>query len=258
MRAISCPPPAPPRGETQDVLFDGALQIFQSGRGYRFSLDALLLADFATVKRRDRVVDLGTGNGVIALLLARRYGEITIAALEIQPALAERATRNVRVNQLMQQIRVIAGDVRAIEQLLPAASSDVVVCNPPYRPATAGRLSPDNEKRIARHEVSGGLSDFIDAAAFLLNNRGRAAVIYLADRAVELLATMRAARLEPKRMRFVHSFVGAKASLVLVEAIKTGRAGVDILPPLIVYRARKEYSEEVAGIIRGDRPSAKR
>lgn len=251
MRAINYPAVAPHQGETRDVLFDGELQILQNSKGYRFSLDALLLADFTTVKRRDRVVDLGTGNAVIALLLARRCDAATITALEIQPELAERAKRNVRINRLAKQIQVMTGDVRAVAQLLPAASSNLVVCNPPYRPVTAGRLSPDDEKRIARHEVSGGLSDFVGAAAYLLNNKGRAAFVYLADRVVELLALMRAARLEPKRVRFVHSFVGTVAALVLVEAVKTARAGAKILPPLIIYREGKVYGDEVAAIIRG-------
>jgi tRNA1Val (adenine37-N6)-methyltransferase len=163
----------------------------------------------------------------------------------------ERAERNIRLNQLEKQIQIAAGDVRAIARIAPAASFDVTVCNPPYRLADSGRNSPNDEKRIARHEFSGGLGDFLNAARFLLRVKGRIALVYLADRTVELLVAMRAARLEPKRVRMVHSSIGAEASLILVEGIREGRKGVKILPPLIVYREGKEYCEEVAEILRG-------
>jgi tRNA1Val (adenine37-N6)-methyltransferase len=244
-------PPTQKSPETLDALFNGTLKLFQSRSGYRFSLDALLLADFVTVKRRERVIDLGAGNGVIPLVLARLHDSAEITAVEIQPALVERAERNIRLNQLTQQIQIFAGDVRAPARIAPAASFDVAVCNPPYRLAGSGRISASDEKRIARHEVSGALGDFLGAAKFLLRANGRIALVYLAERAIELLVAMRAARLEPKRLRLVHSFADAEASLVLVEGIKDGRKGVKILAPLIVYGADKEYSDEVAGIIRG-------
>ena len=244
-------PAAQTTGETLDALFSGALKLFQSRHGYRFSLDALLLAHFVTVKRRERVIDLGTGNGVIALVLARLHDDIAIAGVEIQSAMVERAARNIRLNQLAKQIRVHAGDVRAIETIAARASFDAAVCNPPYRQASSGRSSPNDEKRIARHECCGGLGDFLEAAGFVLRSKGRVALVYLADRAVELFSAMHAARLEPKRVRMVHSFINAEASLVLVEGIKDGRKGVKMLPPLIVYRDDKEYSAEVAAIIAG-------
>ena len=146
---------------------------------------------------------------------------------------------------------MLADTAFAAEAIVPAASFDVAVCNPPYRLASSGRSSPNDEKRIARHECCGALGDFLSAAEIVLRTKGRVALVYLADRAVELFAAMHAARLEPKRLRMVHSFIGAQASLVLVEGIKDGRNGVKILPPLIVYRGDKEYSAEVAAIIAG-------
>ncbi len=234
-----------------DALFDGALKLFQSRGGYRFSLDALLLAYFATLKRNERVVDLGTGNGVIPLILARLHPEVTIAGVEYQSAMAERAARNVKLNQLDQRISLRRGDVRAAGSIGSAASFDVVVCNPPYRRAASGRMSPNDEKQIARHEIHGKLGDFLTAAAFLLRAKGRMALVYLAGRAVDLLSSMRQARLEPKRLRMVHGFRDSGASLILVEGVKHGRSGVEILPPLIVYRRAKEYSDEVAAMIAG-------
>lgn len=243
--------PTQPADETLDTLFSGKLKLFQSRDGYRFSLDALLLANFVTVKPRERVIDLGTGSGVIPLILARLHENVALAGVEIQPAMVERAARNIRLNRLAAQIQIYAGDVRAMDRTTPAASFDVAVCNPPYRLAGSGRNSPNDEKRIARHEGCATLDDFLTGARFVLRGKGRVAVVYLADRAVELFSAMSAARLEPKRVRMVHSFVSAEASLVLVEGVKDGRRGVKILPPLIVYREGKAYSDEVAAIIGG-------
>ena len=245
-------PPTQKSDETLDALFHGKLKLFQSRDGYRFSLDALLLAHFVTLKRRESVIDLGTGNGVIPLILARLHEDAKITGVEFQPAMVDRAERNVRLNRLEIQVRICHGDVRRVEAIAPVASFDVAVCNPPYRLAGSGRISPNDERRIARHESRGALGDFLSAASFLLRAKGRVALVYLADRAVDLFSAMRAARLEPKRVRMVHSFIGAEASLVLVEGIKAGRSGVKILPPLIVYRGVKEYSEEVTALIAGD------
>lgn len=243
--------PAPKSEETLDTLFGGKLEIFQSRGGYRFSLDALLLAGFVTVKRGERVVDLGTGNGVVALVLALRHPSITVTGLENQPVMAQRARKNVRQNRLGNRIAIVAGDVRAIEACREAASCDVVVSNPPYRKRTGGRISPNREKQIARHEITAHLDDFVRAAAYLLRAKGRLALVYSAERAVELLAAMRAMKLEPKRLRMVHAFAGAEATLALVEGVKGGRSGVKVLPPLIIYRKGKEYSDELAAIIAG-------
>ncbi|MBM4296519.1 MAG: tRNA1(Val) (adenine(37)-N6)-methyltransferase [Deltaproteobacteria bacterium] len=241
----------PMRGETLDALFDGALELFQSRTGYRFSLDALLLAHFASFKHRDRVIDLGTGCGVIALILARSHPEISILGVEHQSALAGRAARNVTVNRFQSRVAIRRGDLRDAATIGPAESFDGAVCNPPYRRPTAGRISANDERKIARHEIHGGLDDFVNAAAYLLRVKGRLAVVYWAERAVDLLSTLRRAGLEPKRLRMVHSFKDSEASLILVEAVKQGRSGVKILPPLIVYREGKQYSDEVAALIAG-------
>ena len=238
-------------GESLDALFDGHLKLFQSRRGYRFSLDALLLAYFATLKRKERVIDLGTGNGVIPLILARLHPEVVITGVEYQSAMVERAARNFKLNKLDARISLCRGDVRAAGSIGSAGSFDGVVCNPPYRPRASGRMSPNDEKQIARHEIHGELGDFLAAAAYLLRAKGRMYLVYLASRAVDLLSSMRLARLEPKRLRMVHSFSDSEASLILVEGVKHGRSEVEILPPLIVYREGKEYSDEVAAMLAG-------
>ncbi|HWH77158.1 MAG TPA: methyltransferase, partial [Candidatus Binatus sp.] len=144
-------------GETCDALFDGQLRLFQSRSGYRFSLDALLLAGFVTVKPNDKFADLGTGSGIVPLLLARREKNISIVAVECQGALVERAKRNVRLNHLADQIEIVRGDVRRIGAVAQPETFDAVVFNPPYRKPGSGRLSPNDEKQIARHEINGDL-----------------------------------------------------------------------------------------------------
>src|ERR1044071_2224500 len=240
-------------GETMDALFNGRLTLYQSRPGYRFSLDALLLADFATIRSGDRVVDLGTGNGVVPLVLADLHPTIRVTGVELQRSLLERARRNVAANQLESRVEIIAGDVRRWGKIAAPASFDAAVCNPPYRRAGSGRLNPDAERQLARHEVSGGLQEFLAAAAFLLRAKGRMALVYPALRAVDLLAGMRHAGIEPKRLRLVHSFATAPASLLLAEGVKGGRGGLEVVGPLAIYRQGKEYSEEVASLIAGRR-----
>lgn len=237
--------------ESFDAFFDGRVTLYQSRAGYRFSLDALLLAHFVTVKTGARIVDLGTGNGVIPLALATLHRSIEVTGIELQPSMVERARRNIVQNELQSRIKIAHGDVRSPNQIAGAGVFDVAICNPPYRKSTSGRLSENRERQMARHEIAGGLAEFLGAGSFLLRAHGRIALVYNAVRSVDLLSAMRHAGLEPKRLRFVHSFAGAKASLVLVEAIKGGRSGLEVLPPLIVYRRDKTYSAEVASMIAG-------
>ena len=243
--------------ETLDALFQGDLKLRQSRRGYRFSLDALLLARFATVRPGESAADLGSGNGVIALILARFHPGLSITAVELQRQMAERARENVRLNGFEKRVKVLCGDVRAIARLAAPESHALVVCNPPYRKPTSGRISPDPEKRIARHEIEGRLDDFIRAGAYLLPVGGKMAVIYPAHRAVDLLGSMRAAGIEPKRLRMVHSFAGAEASLTLVEGVKGGRSGIEVLAPLVIYEKEKQYGAEVASILTAAPPAVR-
>lgn len=243
--------------DTLDTLIDGKLRLYQGRTGYRFSLDALLLAHFVTVKSGDRIVDLGAGNGAIALLLSHLHPSASLTGLEVQPAMAERAKRSVALNRLDDRVAIIAGDLREIGALFTPSTFHTVVSNPPFRPVRSGRISPNRERQIARHEITGDLKDFLAAAAYLLCPKGRLALIYSAERAVELLVSLRRAGLEPKRLRWVHSFATDGALLVMVEAVKGGRSGIEVEPPQVIYRQGKEYSAEVAKIVAGiAKPSA--
>lgn len=239
--------------ETLDTFLNGRLKLYQSRQGYRLALDTLLLAFFASVNEGDRVMDLGTGNGTLALILASLYPSLSVVGLEIQSEMAVRAVRNVHVNGHEKNVSVIAGDVRVIEEVAPAGSFDRVVANPPYRSPHTGRVSPYPEKTVARHEIHGTLADFVKAAAYLLPAKGRFAVIYRAARTGDLVQAMRGACLEPKRLRMVHATARSAASLVLAEGVKGGRNEMQVLPPLIVFDEKRSYTAEVTAMLEGKR-----
>ena len=237
--------------ETLDVLLDGRLRIFQSETGYRLSLDALLLAHFADVPKGACVIDLGSGNGAVALMLAVRAPSARLTGLEIQEPMVERARRSVALNSFGGRLSMVHGDVRAVEGLFEPGSFDLAVSNPPYRRLNSGRMNPDDEKRAARHEVTGRLGDFVRAARTLLRHGGRLAVVYPATRMADLLQTMREEELEPKRVRMIHSFADSKAVLVLAEGVKGARRELEVMPPLVVYEDKKKYTREMAEIVAG-------
>jgi tRNA1Val (adenine37-N6)-methyltransferase len=240
--------------ETLDTLFEGKLKLFQGRSGYRFSLDALLLAHFMTCRHKEKIVDLGTGNGVIALVLAYLHSSLSITGVETQLGMIDRACRNVRLNEFQERVTITQADVADIQKTFSPESFAAVVCNPPYRRTTSGRISPNAERKIARHEIVGGLADFLRAAAYLLPIKGRIALVYPALRLVDVLHSMHNANLEPKRLRMVHSFTDAKAALALTEGVKGGRSGIEVLSPLIVYQTGKQYTAEVEAILAGKAP----
>ena len=218
-------------GETLDGFMDGRLRLIQSARGYRFSIDAVLLARFVTVKPGDVVVDLGAGCGIISLLLLLEKPAAYVLALEIQESLAEQAVRNAALNGVADRMGVLLGDLRQAPFRKPVA--DVVVCNPPYRRPGSGRVNPDLERAIARHEIMASLKDILSAASAVLKPKGRVALIYPASRLVDLLVRMRAFEFEPKRMQAVYPSMEEESKLVLVEGARSGKGGVKILPPLM-------------------------
>jgi tRNA1(Val) A37 N6-methylase TrmN6 len=235
----------PSPGETLDTLFGGRLVIFQRAHGYRFSIDAPILAHFAAPGLKEPIVDLGTGTGAVALILAYKFGLGQITAVELQPQLAEMAGRSVRANGLEARVRVVTADLGDLDSL-PGASAAGVVCNPPYRRLGTGRINPEDEKALARHELRASLAQVAAAADHLLRQKGRLFMIYPAPRLSALLHALKGQGLEPKRVRFVHSREGDGAVLVLVEALKGGGEGLKVEPPLVVYTPGGSYSAEVA------------
>ncbi|WP_305044175.1 tRNA1(Val) (adenine(37)-N6)-methyltransferase [Geoalkalibacter sp.] len=241
--------------ETLDELRIGKLKILQAKNGYRFSLDPVLLCAFARVGKGARVADLGTGSGVIPLILARRTEAVEIVGIERQAEPAERARRSVALNDLEERIRILEGDVREIGRFFAPQSFDLVLSNPPFRAPGSGRLAPADERAAARHELAGGLEDFLRAAAWLLPPGGRLYIIYLAERLAQLLEGMRRAGLEPKRLRCVHGRLGEPARMVLVEGRRGGRPGLALEAPLLVFSG-EDYSDEVRGLYDADESGA--
>ncbi len=244
--------------ETVDALFGGKIKIVQSREGYRVSIDSVLLAHFAAVRGGEKVMDLGTGNGVLSLILAFLYPSLSITAVELQKGMVARAAEGVRLNRFDRQVRIACLDVCAVPDHFAPESFEVVVSNPPYRPSSSGRLSRNSERQIARHETKATLQDFVRSAAYLLPPKGRLALIYSALRCVDMLTAMRSNKIEPKRLRMVHSFATGEATMVLVEGVKGGRAGIEILAPLVVYEQKSVYTAEVRRMLDGvgAKPSA--
>jgi len=235
--------------ETLDLLFNGSLKVIQKKKGYRFSLDAILLAHFSCLHQRaDSIIELGTGSGVIPLILARRFKEAAIVGVEVQETLAELAQKNVIINGLIDRITIVKGDLRALKEKYSPSSFDLVLSNPPFYPAEAGRVNPGSERAIARHELVGTLPDIVKIASYLLKPKGRLIMIYPAFRLIDLIYQLRSNGLEPKLMRVVYSRVGSPGKLILLSCSKEGRTELKVLKPLIIYQSRSEYTEEMREI----------
>ena len=234
--------------ERIDDLQRGGLRVIQRADAFRFGTDAVLLADFAAPRRHDRVCDLGTGTGIIPLLLYARENTISADAVEIQPDMADMAARSMAMNGLNEKIRVLPGDLRSIRTLLPHARYDLVTCNPPYGKAGGTLLNPDASKRLARHEESCAIEDVACAAAWLLQNGGRLCCVFPAARMIELSDAMRKYRMAPKRIRMVHSRVEKAAHLCLMEGMLDARPGLIIEPPLVIYDENNAYAPELRRI----------
>jgi tRNA1Val (adenine37-N6)-methyltransferase len=216
--------------EQIDTFLDGELRIIQSRHGYRFSIDALLLAEFVSITPEDVVVDLGAGCGIISLLLAKKGQAGYIIGLELQEELASQAKRNAILNGLEERIAILQGDLRA-PPLAPRCA-DVVVCNPPYRKGRSGRINPDPGKAIARHEIAMTLVDILAASKQLLRSGGRLALIYPANRLTEVFSRMRSQDLEPKRLQIVFPDSASHAKLAMIEGRQGGKSDLTILPPI--------------------------
>ncbi len=236
--------------ETVESLSGGQLKVIQKKKGYRYTIDSVLLAGFVEPKPADRVLELGAGSAVISLLLAHRQRGLRVTALELQSGLADMARRSVSLNGLDDRVTVLQGDLRTSADVLEAQAWDVVVFNPPYRKMGSGRINPLEEKALARHEIAGSVAEFLQAARRTLKPGGRACLIYPCSRMVEVIHCMRSLRLEPKRFRMVHSRPGSRGDFILVEGMKGGGEELAVLAPLFIYRKGGGYSEELEALFR--------
>ncbi len=225
--------------ETLDTFFNGKLQILQKKRGYRFSIDAILLSRFIKIRKNEKAIDLGTGCGILPLLLSHTTKAHSFVGVEIQKGLAELAKKNVCLNDLADRISVLDKDFRELKEMFPPGSFNVVFSNPPYRKYRTGRVNPTPEKAIARHEIKGTLEDLISIASYLLPAKGRCYLIYPASRVVDLLFILRSNRLEPKRIQLVYPHFDEEAKFILIESIKASGVELKISKSLILHETQE-------------------
>jgi len=240
--------------ERLDRLISHDLSIIQSPSVFSFSLDAILLADFAQVPKhhKGKVVDLCAGNGVIGLILSQKT-KSPVIGIELQERLANMAERSIRMNNVQDQVSIIKGAIGDVSNWIPKDTVDVVTCNPPYFAATEkSTRNPNQHLAIARHELHTNLEEVMEVTSGLLKMNGKAYFVHRPDRLLEILETMKAHRLAPKKLRFVYPKIGKEANTILIEGIKDGKdTGFRVLPPLIVYNEENEYLPEVSAMLFG-------
>ena len=230
---------------TRDTFFNGKVAVRQERAGYRFSIDAIILAHRVRPKPGERVVDLGTGCGIVPLIVGYRHSETRIFAVEIQEELADIADVNVRDNGMQGNIRIFCRDMRTIQAAMFQGPVDIVVSNPPFHKAESGRINPNRQRAVARHEIRVTLLDVVKAAGDILKRAGLFVLVYTSERLPELVQHMRACRIEPKNVRFIHSRKKSESRLMMMEGIKQGRPGLKVGPPIIIYNEDGTYTDEV-------------
>ncbi len=235
-------------GERLDELHRNGYQIIQNSQKFCFGMDAVLLSGFARVKAGERALDMGTGTGIIPILLRGKTEGRSFVGLEIQEESADMARRSVIYNHLEDSISIVTGDIKEAAALFGAASFDVVTCNPPYMTGNHGLVNPEQPKAIARHEILCTLEDVVRQAAKVLRPGGRFYLVHRPFRLAEILALLVRFKLEPKRMRLVYPFVDKEPNMVLIEGLSGGRSRITVEKPLIVYREQGVYTDEIYDI----------
>jgi tRNA1Val (adenine37-N6)-methyltransferase len=225
----------------------GIVTIRQEKEGARFTLDSLLLADFCRIKPHDTVLEPGAGTGIVSLLLAKKYPETAVVAVENQAEAAALCRQNILDNGLDDRILFFENDIRTLAKVLKPSTFDVIVANPPYTRSGTGKESPHAGRLSARHDLHGDLKAWLDLQVFL-KNKGRYVFVFPSDRLAELISLLRSRKLEPKCMRLVHPRPDKPASLVLLEAVKASGIGLEVLSPLIVHRDDGGYTDEMRRI----------
>ena len=235
-------------GERLDELHRNGYQIIQNSQKFCFGMDAVLLSGFARVKAGERALDMGTGTGIIPILLRGKTEGRSFVGLEIQEESADMARRSVIYNHLEDSISIVTGDIKEAAALFGAASFDVVTCNPPYMTGNHGLVNPEQPKAIARHEILCTLEDVVGQAAKVLRPGGRFYLVHRPFRLAEILTLLVRYKLEPKRMRLVYPFVDKEPNMVLIEGLSGGRSRITVEKPLIVYREQGVYTDEIYDI----------
>lgn len=231
--------------ERIDDLQLHGLRIIQNTEKFCFGVDAVLLSDFADIRRNDRVLDIGTGTGIIPVLLAGKTKAGKITGLEIQEEMAEMAGRSVILNNLTDRLEIIHGDIKTYSKYFSKSSFEVVVSNPPYTNKGCGLVNPHDSKAISRHEILCSLEDVVGSAAALLVPGGQLAMVHRPERLADIICSMRNNGIEPKYLRFVHPKPGKKPNMLLIKGNRGGNPELKVIEPLYVYNSDGTYSEEI-------------
>jgi len=234
--------------ERIDELNIKGYQLIQRTDGFCFGMDAVLLSGFTRINSGETHLDLGTGTGVIPILLEAKYQGISYSGLEIQPTFVDMAQRSTQLNKIEHKVTIVHGDIKEADQLFPLSSFDVITSNPPYMDSGKGLVNPSSMKAIARHEVLCTLDDVIRVASRLLKVGGRFYMVHRPHRLIEIFDVLKKYKLEPKRCQFVHSYVDKEATMVLVEAIRGAKPMIKIEAPLVIYSSPNVYTEDVRKI----------
>lgn len=234
--------------ERIDDLHRNNYQIIQNSKKFCFGMDAVLLSGFAKVKKDELVLDLGTGTGIIPILLEAKTEGKHFTGLEIQEESADMAKRSVTLNNLNEKVNIVVGDIKEASKIFGAASFHVVTSNPPYMTDHHGLTNPELPKAIARHEVLCSLDDVVREAAIILKPNGRFYMVHRPFRLVEILNKLTEYKLEPKRLKMVHPFVDKEPNMVLIECLKGGKSRLTVEPPLIVYKEQNVYTDVIYDI----------
>jgi len=227
------------------------LKIIQHTGSYRFGLDAVLLANFVKADESDSIIDLGTGSGVIPILLSARTRARKIVGIEIVGNVYDRAARSVELNGLQERVKIVHGDMKDAAQIFGRESFSIVVSNPPYMTLKEGRVSPNPEIALARHEIKATLKDVATAAVELLKFGGCFYMIYRTVRLAEAIHELRSRNLEPKILKFVHPRAGESPNLFLIMAKKGAASGLNVLPPMVLYDSHGTYTDEIKAMFFG-------
>lgn len=233
-----------------DLQYKG-LKIIQNTKGFCFGIDSVILSDFAkNIKKGSKVVDLGTGTGIIGLLLCKKTELKEIVGVEIQKEVAEMANRSIKLNKLEDKFKILNTDINKIfeDKLLEKNKFDVVVMNPPYKEKGTGKINEVDSKIISRHEVKATLSDFIKVASNLLKDKGEIYIVHKPERMPDIIQKMRENKIEPKEIKTVYSNKKTEASLILIKGIKGANKFFKILEPLYIYEENGEYTKEIKEI----------
>lgn len=234
--------------ERIDDLHRNGYFLIQDPKRFCFGVDAVLLSGFAMVKEGETVLDLGTGTGIIPILLEAKTKGRFFTGVEIQEESVDMAQRSVKLNGLEEKIKILQGDIKHLDQLFPLSSFDVVTSNPPYMNEGGGLKNNFGPKAIARHELLCSLEDVICGASRLLKTGGRFYMVHRPHRLSDILVLLRQYRLEAKKLRFVHPYLEKEPTMVLIEAVRSGRPMVKVLPPLVIYQPDGSYTKEVLEI----------